>query len=160
MKEVKRIKIVIITMFLAVLLDQIIKLIISYNMNVNDSIVIINNFFKITYAHNIGAAWSILSGGRIILIILGIVAINLIYVFFINNKELNKKQQIIYGLLLSGILGNLIDRIIYGYVIDYLDFNIFGYNYPIFNLADILIVISVILIIIFSFKVKNETSSK
>ena len=160
MKEIKKIKILIITLFLSVLLDQVIKILVSYNMNVADSIVIINNFFRITCAHNIGAAWSMLSGGRIILIILGILAINLIYIFFVNNKKLNKKDQILYGLLIGGILGNLIDRVIYGYVIDYLDFNIFGYNYPIFNLADILIVISVVLIIIFSFKVKNETSSK
>ena len=158
MKEYKKI---ILVVFLSVLFDQIIKLLISYNMNPNDSISIINNFFSITYARNIGAAWSILSGGRIILILLAIVAINVIYFLCIHNKKLSGKDQILYSLLIGGILGNLIDRVIYGYVIDYLDFNIFGYKYPIFNLADIFIVVSVILIIIFSFKVKkNENSSK
>ena len=103
MKEIKKIKILIITLFLSVLLDQVIKILVSYNMNVADSIVIINNFFRITCAHNIGAAWSMLSGGRIILIILGILAINLIYIFFVNNKKLNKKDQILYGLLIGGI---------------------------------------------------------
>lgn len=57
-------------------------------------------------------------------------------------------MQIIYGILLGGIIGNLIDRIIYGYVIDYLNFNIFGYNFPVFNFADICIVISIFIIII------------
>ena len=51
-------------------------------------------------------------------------------------------------MLIGGILGNLFDRIIYGYVIDYLDFYILGYNYPVFNIADMCIVISVFLIII------------
>ena len=130
-------------------------------MGINDTISIINNFFSITYSRNIGAAWSILSGGRIILILLGIVAINVIYFLCIHNKKLSGKDQILYSLLIGGILGNLIDRVIYGYVIDYLDFNIFGYKYPIFNLADIFIVVSVILIIIFSFiGKKNENSSK
>ena len=160
MKDLKKIKILILVLFLSVLLDQIIKIIVSYKMDLNDSITIINNFFNITCAHNIGAAWSILSGGRIILILLGLIAIDVIYIFFVYNKNLDKRDQILYGLLMGGILGNLLDRLFYGYVIDYLDFKIFGYNYPIFNLADILIVVPVILIIIFSFKVKHGTNSK
>ena len=156
MKEIKKI---VLTIFLSVLLDQAIKILVTYNMNLGDSIRI-NNFFNITLAHNIGAAWSILSGGRIILILLGIIAINVIYFLCIYNKKLKTRDQIFYGMLIGGIVGNLIDRLVFGYVIDYLDFYIFGYNYPIFNLADILIVVSVILIIIFSFKGKNETSSK
>ena len=153
MKEYKKI---IITIFLSVLLDQVIKILVSYNMNSGESINIINNFFSITCAHNIGAAWSILSGGRIILILLGILAINVIYFLFINKKELSNRDQILYSLLIGGILGNLIDRIVFGYVIDYLDFNIFGYNYPIFNLADILIVISMILMLIKTLKEEHN----
>ena len=158
MKKYKKIYLI---LFLSVLLDQIIKILVSYNMNSGESINIINNFFSITYAKNIGAAWSMFSGARIILILLGIVAINVIFFFFIFNKELNKKEQFLYSILMGGILGNIIDRVVYGYVIDYLDFKIFGYNYPIFNVADIFIVVSIILIIIFSFKgKKNEISSK
>jgi signal peptidase II len=160
MKEIKRIKKLVITLFLAVLFDQVLKVLVSYYMDPGQSVSLIPNFFSLTSARNIGAAFSILSGGRILLIILGIIAIDAIYLLFIYNKELTKKDQILYGLLMGGILGNLLDRIFYGYVVDYLDFKIFGYDFPIFNLADILITISVILIIIFSFKVKNGTSSK
>ena len=133
----KQLKTLLLTLFLSVLLDQIIKIVVSYNMGINDTISIINNFFSITYVTNIGAAWSILSGGRILLILLACLAINLIYFMFIYKKEVDNKNQIFYGLLLGGIIGNLIDRIVFGYVIDYLDFNIFGYNFPIFNIADI-----------------------
>ena len=146
----KQLKTLLLTLFLSVLLDQIIKIVVSYNMGINDTISIINNFFSITYVTNIGAAWSILSGGRILLILLAILAINLIYFMFIYKKEVDKKNQIFYGLLLGGIIGNLVDRIVFGYVIDYLDFNIFGYNFPIFNLADILITLSVVFIIFLS----------
>ena len=146
--------------FLSVLLDQVIKILISFYMNINESITIINNFFNMTYVKNEGAAWSMLSGNRLLLIILGLIAINVIYFLFIYNKKLTKKEEIAYGLLIGGIVGNMVDRVVYGSVIDYLDFNIFGYNYPIFNLADILIVTSVILILFFTFKEKHETNSR
>lgn len=145
--------------FFSILIDQIIKYVISFNMGLNQTIEIIPNFFNITYVENKGAAFSILSGNRLFLILISFLALNIIYFMFIYNKKLKNKDCILYGLLIGGIIGNLVDRILYGYVIDYLDFNIFGYNYPIFNLADILIVISVILIVIFEIKVKNENNS-
>ena len=130
--------------------DRIIKiLIISLNIG---RISIINSFFAITPAFNYGAAWSILYGKRIFLILISILILVSIYFLFIRNKKLNTYEEVTYGLLLGGIFGNLVDRIIYGYVIDYLDFNIFGYNFPIFNLADSLIVISICMLIIDLFR--------
>ena len=72
--------------------------------------------------------------------------------FFIKNKELKTLEIITYGLLIGGIIGNLIDRIIFGYVIDFFDFLIFNYNFPVFNFADIFIVLSAGLIIIDTFR--------
>ena len=127
-------------------LDRIIKiLIISLNVG---RIAIVDGFFAITPAYNYGAAWSMLSGHRWLLIIISIALLVVLYFMLIRGKKLNKYEEITYGLLIGGIFGNLIDRIIYGYVIDYLDFNIFGYNFPIFNLADSLIIISIIMLII------------
>lgn len=134
------------------MLDQIIKLIISANIPLNSSIQIIKNFFNIANVHNDGAAWSILSNSRILLIIVGFIALIVIYMIFIKGKKLSKSDIILYSMLIGGIIGNLLDRIIYGFVIDYLDFNIFGYDYPIFNLADTLIVLAAIGIIIKTFK--------
>lgn len=133
---------------ISVLLDQIIKILVILNMNLYQSINIINNFFKITYVRNNGAAWSILSGSRFFLITISIIACFLIYFYFIKNKELKKPEIFSYGILLGGTIGNLIDRIIHGYVIDYLDFKIFNYDFPIFNIADICIVIGIIFICI------------
>lgn len=131
---------------ISLLLDQIVKILVINNMNLFDSINIIDNFFKITYVRNTGAAWSILSGNTILLIFISLIALVAIYLYFIKNKQLNKLENISYGLLIGGILGNLVDRIIHGYVIDYLDFKIINYDFPIFNIADICIVISIILI--------------
>ena len=135
-----------------IFLDQITKGLINLYMNLNDNINIINNFFSLTYVHNYGAAFSMFDGARYIFIIIAIIALNLIYMFFIKNKDLKNFEIVIYSLLLSGIIGNLIDRVIYGYVIDFLDFTIFGYDFAIFNIADCFIVISVILLLILEVK--------
>lgn len=141
-----------------ILIDQIIKIVVNSSLKLYESITIIKNIFNITYVQNKGAAWSILAGNRFLLISIAIIALFLIFIFFIKDNKLSKLEIIFYSLLISGIVGNLIDRIIYGYVIDYLDFNIFGYGFPIFNFADICIVVSVILIIIKS--IKEEVCKK
>ncbi len=151
---------IILISFIGIVLDRIIKSLLLLNMDMGDSITIINNFWNITLISNTGAAFSILSSNTPFLIIVSLFTIILIYFLFIKGQELKNYQKILYGILLGGIIGNLIDRIIYGAVVDYLDFNIFGYNFPVFNLADIFIVVGVILIIIDVFKgAKNEVSS-
>ena len=152
---------ILLTTVLCVLLDQFIKNILINILAVGEGITIINNFFQITLLHNTGAAFSILSNSTILLILLSVVALILIYFFLIKGKTLKLLEQITYGILAGGIIGNLIDRLIYGYVIDYLDFKIFGYNFPVFNFADMCIVISVFIMIVLMLKGdKNETSSK
>ena len=142
-------------------LDQSIKGVLLHTLNFGEQIEIINNFFNITLLKNTGAAFSMFTSSTWFLILISIAILFLIYFFFIRNNNLKKSESILYGFLIGGILGNLIDRIFYGYVIDYLDFNIFGYNYPVFNLADSCIVMSVILLVIMSIKGdKNEVSSK
>ena len=131
-----------------IIVDVVIKIIVSRYITLYDSIVLIPNFFAITYVRNTGAAFSVLENNRILFIVIGLVALYLIYRYLIRDKSLNKLSIISYSMLLGGIIGNMIDRIVYGYVIDYLSFNIFGYNFPVFNLADTFIVVSVILIII------------
>lgn len=139
-----------------IILDQLIKYLISNKIELNESIEIINYFFSITYVQNIGAAWNILSGNRWLLIMIGMISLIAIYLYFIKDKKLKKIEVITYSILIGGIIGNLIDRIVYGYVIDYLSFNIFGYHFPVFNLADICIVVSVFLMIMIEIKGSEE----
>ena len=127
------------------LIDQISKGLINIYMNINESIKIFD-FLSLTYVHNIGAAFSMLEGGRWLFIILAIIALNIIYIVFIKDKNLSNFEIVTYALLLSGIIGNLIDRILYGYVIDFINITIF--DFAIFNIADSFIVISVILLLL------------
>ena len=128
-------------------LDFLSKIIIDNNLDLAKPIIIIDNFFKITKVYNYGASWSILTGYNVILIIIAILM--LIFLYFYEQKFIDNIRNILaFSLLYGGILGNLVNRIFLGYVIDFLDFNIFGYNYPVFNLADIWIVCGTILLAI------------
>lgn len=137
------------------IIDIVSKLVVSNLMTVNDSILVVKNFFYITYVKNTGAAWSIFSGETLGLIIVSLIIIFFIIYYISKNKPSTKIEKIGYAMILGGSFGNLFDRIIYGYVIDFLDFNIFGYNYPIFNLADCFIFVGVMLIIIYTWRCEN-----
>lgn len=145
--------IIISTLFLAI--DQILKLVAELN---NVHISVIKNFFNLTYVQNTGAAWSILQGKTALLIIISIVMLVLIYsmTFSFSNTKFN---DFAFGLLFSGVFGNLIDRVFCGYVRDFLDFEIFGYNFPVFNIADMAIIIGVILLMVASIKGEKENGN-
>lgn len=149
-------KLIVIIAVLLTIIDQISKLFITRLMNVKHSIKIIDNFFYLTYTHNQGAAFSILTGQRIFLIIITILIIILLLSYLKKNFPKDKLTKFSFALILGGSLGNLIDRIVRGSVIDFLDFKIFSYNFPIFNLADTFITIGVILLIIITFRKEDK----
>ena len=123
-------------------LDQITKFIIASSMKVGDSFEVIPNFLNITSHRNDGAAWGILSGKMSFFFIITIIILVVLIVFYI------KEAQIAISLLFAGALGNFIDRVLHGEVVDFVDTYIFGYNFPIFNVADSSLTIGVLLIII------------
>ena len=133
---------------IVIIIDRILKVLVTNNFVLNVRNKIIDGFFYITNCHNEGAAFSLFSGNVLFLIFITLIVLFLIY-RTINKENVNKIGILAYGLLLGGILGNLYDRIFYGYVIDYLDFVIFKFNFEIFNLADAAIVIGAILLIVF-----------
>ena len=116
----------------------------------------IPDFFYITYVRNYGAAWSILDGNRAFFIFMAFFCLALIYYFFIYHQKLSKREILGYGLLIGGIIGNLIDRMILGYVVDYIGLIFFGYHYPVFNIADVCIVGSVFIILYHLWKERNS----
>ena len=129
------------------LLDQLIKQLIINNQGILP-ITVIPSFFKISYVENTGGAWGILGNSTWILTIISVIVIILLNQYLAKEKKFSHLSTISYGLFMGGLLGNLVDRIAYQYVIDYLDFKIFSYDFPVFNLADICLVVSVFLLII------------
>lgn len=139
---------IILISFIVIIIDFITKLIISNNLVMNSSVEIIPNFFSLTYTHNYGGAWSIFNNNTLAITIISFIVIMGIIYYLLKNKVTKKIEVIGYSLLLGGAIGNLIDRIVYGYVIDFLDFYIFKYDFPIFNVADIGIVVGIILLLV------------
>ena len=129
------------------IIDQITKCIISSYLKLNESITIIKDYFYIKYINNTGASWGILSNNRILLIVLSIIAL-IILIRYINTFKKTKLNEIGFGFLLGGIIGNLCDRLLFGYVKDFIDLIVLHYDFPVFNIADIFIVCGVILLII------------
>ena len=129
------------------IIDQISKTLIETFFKLNDSVQVIKDFFYITVVHNTGGAWSIFSNHSYLFIIASVIAVILLIKFMFGFKN-NLRNNIAFAFLFGGIFSNLADRIFLGYVRDFLDFKLFGYNYPIFNIADITIVVGVILLIV------------
>ncbi len=132
---------------LVLIIDQVSKSLIEIFFKLNESVVVIKDFFYITVAHNTGGAWSIFSDHSYFFIVASVIAIVLLIKFMFGFKN-NLRNNIAFACLFGGIFSNLADRIFLGYVRDFLDFKIFGYDYPIFNIADVTIVIGVILLIV------------
>lgn len=151
-------KIILIALFFLIV-DIISKIVIDHSLELLESSIVIPNFFSITKIYNYGASWNILRGHRYLLIILTFITLGIIF-YYQRKFKINKRNILAFGLLYGGILGNLLDRIIYGYVIDFFDFNLFGYNYPVFNFADICIVCGIFLLIFAIFKKEDENGIK
>ena len=139
-----------------ILLDMVSKYIVSRLLIVNESVMVIKNFFNITYVRNPGAAFSIFSGNTFLVMIISFIIIIGIILYISKNKPSNKIEKISYSLILGGAIGNFIDRIIYGYVRDFIEIDIFGWDYPIFNLADVFVVVGVILLVIATWRGRND----
>ena len=139
---------------LAVILDQASKLAIAGSMQLYQSIEIVP-YFNLTYVHNTGAAFSFLSeaGGwqRWFFAGLAILISSVIAVWLARLKQHETLLAMALSLVLGGAIGNLIDRLVYGYVIDFLDVYYGSWHWPAFNIADSAITLGVILMLLESF---------
>lgn len=150
---------IIILSIIFIIIDQLSKIIVVNNLTNNKSIEVIKSFFYLTYTNNKGAAFSILTGRRILLILVALIVIGVLIYYVRKNKIEGKVNKIALSLVIGGSIGNLIDRILRGAVVDFIDIKIFGYNFPIFNLADTFIVIGVFLLIIEMFRKEHKNDN-
>ncbi len=141
-------------------LDLYTKYLTEKFLRLGESVSVIEGFFEIHYARNTGGAWSLLDGDFMMPIFILIslsVSVYLLYMLF---KEKNNLILVSICLILAGNLGNFYDRVRFGYVRDMLSFDIFGYPFPIFNVADICLVMGFGLLFIHIILEERKGASK
>ena len=151
-------KTLILISLIVVILDQFTKAVITNYFILHQSIEVIRGLFNITYIRNPGAAFGILrdvSGTFRIIFLTGISFTTLIIIFFVYRNIKDTASRIAFSLIAGGAFGNLIDRIRFGEVIDFLDFYIGRYHWPAFNVADSAITVGVFIAVLFLYRDKG-----
>ena len=133
-------------------IDQFSKFLITANFELGQVKTVIAGFFDITYVRNYGAGFSILQNETSFLYMVSFLAIGSLTYLLLTSKKSEKLYRFCYLLIISGSLGNFIDRIRFRYVVDFLDFVIFHYDFPVFNIADCYITVGCFLLILAIFR--------
>ncbi len=145
---------------IALTLDQWSKIVVDKSMGLYESIVI-SPFFNLTYVRNSGAAFSFLSdaGGwqRWFFAAMALIISGILVAWLYRLKKHETLLAVALALVLGGAIGNLIDRLAYGYVIDFLDVYYKNWHWPAFNVADMAISLGVFLMLLESFGVGQKT---
>ena len=137
---------------LVIIIDQITKILILKNLPLFHSVTIIPGFFNITHIHNPGGAFGFMAHQdsnfrNFLFILLASVAVGIIFYFYKNTNRTHPFLASGFALILGGAIGNLIDRIRFGTVVDFLDFYVHNHHWPAFNVADSAITIGVTIFI-------------
>ncbi len=132
---------------LVVVLDQLTK---QFFWRNGQNYTVIEGFFNVTLVRNSGAAFGVLQGGRVFFVVASVVAIALIaYVGWRLPKE-SRYRRVLLALILGGAVGNLIDRLLYGQVIDFIQIGFRGHYWPVFNVADMAVTVGAALLVLYA----------
>lgn len=147
-----------------VVIDQITKVLTRTYLDLYDSVPVIKNFFHLTYVTNDGMAFGInFPGGIYVFSVISIILTGFIFVYLWKEKHNHFLMRLSLALILAGAIGNLIDRLLFGKVVDFFDFMIGNYHWYIFNVADSSVTIGMAVFLYFSFfiqpKLQVETTS-
>lgn len=130
------------------ILDQLTKIYVVWGMELSQSIPVIKNVLHITYVQNRGMAFGLFANNRMLFMIPTVVLIAVIVLAIVKLKGKNKVLDTSLGLVLGGGVGNMIDRVARGYVVDFVDFCAFDFWQWVFNVADAAVVVGAFLFII------------
>ncbi len=147
------------------LLDQWTKSLVVEKLPLYQRVEVVQGFFNLTHVRNTGGAFGIFGGekggvGSMLFVVVSVIAIGAIIFLFVKIRENEKTLALSFSLVLSGAIGNLIDRLRYGEVVDFLDFHLSTYHWPAFNVADSAICIGIGLLALQLLKQDRKTATK
>ena len=131
-----------------IILDQLTKWIVVNSMELSESIVLIENLFSFTYVRNYGAAWGMFSNQQWVFMIATSIALIIMPIILYRYRKVHFLFSLSLSLFIGGAIGNMIDRIFVGYVVDFLEFTFI--DFPVFNVADICVVFGAITMIAYA----------
>ncbi len=137
---------------IVVAIDQLVKTLIRTGMTYRQSIPVIKNVLHISYVKNTGMSFGMFSGMNLVFIIIVTIIVLVIIVFERMGKMKTPAERFFFGMILGGAVGNLIDRYLFGYITDFIDFRIF----PVFNIADSCVCVGAFFLFIIYFKRQPE----
>lgn len=145
---------------LVLALDIITKIAAEKMLILVDTIPVLEDVFHLTYVENRGIAFGIFSGGRVFFIITTVIILTALIIFLIKTDKKSRTIWLKGGatLVTSGAIGNLIERIIKGYVVDFLDFRII--NFPVFNIADIAVCVGAFMLVIHFIRMEDKPNEQ
>jgi signal peptidase II len=145
---------------ITLLADQASKIIIKQTMAVGQSFRILGDIFKLTHVENAGIAFGIQVASPLLFTLLSAAACAVIVYYLFSHKKEDPGTQTAMAVILGGALGNLLDRVLYGKVADFLDFGFGNTRWPVFNLADSAVVVGMALLFFFSFRLSRKTGTQ
>lgn len=129
-----------------VALDQATKAVASARLFLSDPVPVFGDFVRLTLVHNTGAAFGLFPGSRLPFIIVSTVAIAVVLYLYTRDAYRGVPQRILLGCILGGAVGNLVDRVRLGWVVDFIDVGVGGTRWPVFNVADSAVTVGVVLL--------------
>ena len=128
--------------------DLVTKYVFDAKLAGGESVTVIPYLFNFRIVHNFGAAWGMLAGKQVFLIVLTFIFLGIFIFYYIKEKNKSWLLNVTFGFLFAGCLGNLYDRLIFGYVRDMIEFD-FWKSFPIFNFADVALSVGVVLLVVY-----------
>ncbi len=174
--EKGRLKLITSVVAIVLFLDQVTKFLARTYLKPVHSIPVLGNFFRLSYVENTGIAFGVRVENKLFFTVLSLIAVVIIFYYLFTLKD-NRWMTLAFSSILGGAIGNLFDRFMYGYVVDFLDFDFFDMNlpsfkflffrfdgyamhrWPVFNVADMAVFIGMMMVIGLAFFSKAETGN-
>lgn len=138
---------ILLTSALVILVDQITKVLVKEFLTLREPVRIIGDFLRFTYVENPGIAFGVRIGARSIFTLLSVAIVVVIFIYLFRAKRDRASVRFTLALVLGGAVGNLIDRIAYGRVVDFIDIGVKNLRWPVFNVADMAVTIGMIILL-------------